>query len=358
MPAASRPQLPPRIVHLLGGVRAVDDGQGQVVIEIAADRSLGQFQAPPYPNLYATLRGIGFIPLGCEFLNSLSLRGLDAPDWECASPAGGFLLREERLAWGNIRTAAITDKNAPVEDLASRASTYLDLLAIRIMDLSNAYNQALAAYQGTGGKIGHMFGNGFQTYIDAAIHAFVADAASYRDLIAETVWRLVLGESEKVTTLATFIKKAAKHGHPLATRIIAETKPGGWLKAFTDLRNDIIHVAPVGRGHAFHLCETRELRVKDGAVVPQLHYPILKEDGTIWKSGLGGLGDDDEAMRAKLAEYRAYLATSLDGLAYAWNVLASLAGLHKEARVAANPRAEQRVITKEDIVGEIRRVTL
>lgn len=107
----------------------------------------------------------------------------------------------------------------------------------------------------------------------------MADAAAYRDLIAETVWRLVLGGEASVTTLGTFVKKAAKETNPLAVQIVADGKPGGWLKTFTDLRNEITHVAPVGRSQTFHFCEPREVALKKQGNVVQLHYPLLQGKG-------------------------------------------------------------------------------
>lgn len=319
---------------------------------MARDKQFGHFAAPKYAELYQSLISLGLVPIGAEFVYDQSYRGMDAPDWECAAPAGGFQMLAERRIWSDIRTAAFTDGNRLVADIASRSKTYLDLLSIRILQLSNAYNQALRAARDV--KPDHFFGNRFQPYIDAALHAFVADAASFRDLIAETVWRTILGGGPEVTTLSSFLKKAKQNPHPLATSILAEGQAGGWLKILSDLRNEVIHVAPVGRSQSFHFCQAREVPCGEKKLT-LLHYPLLAEDGSIRR------GDDDDfvdfsdeaAIRANLEEYRAYCATSIDGLRYAWETTGKLVNLHREARLAASFRAERVTITDADIIGPV-----
>lgn len=357
MASKSISNLPPRLVHLLGGLHVLDDCSGRATIQTGPDAISGHFPAPPYPNLYATLRSLGLIPIGVEFVNDLSIRGLDAPDWECLWVPGGFRAKDERRAWGDVRTAALKDKNGPVIDLASRSITYVELLGIRILDLSIAYNQMLRAWRLTRGEPGHFFSNTFQRNIDAAVHAFVADAASYRDLIAEIVWRLVLNGQEKVTTLASFIKKAATASHPLAVSIIAAGKPGGWLKVFTDLRNEITHVAPAGRSQSLHFCEPREVALATSGSVVQLHYPLLEQGGEIRRVDYNSFDyDNDQAIQSAIESYKEYVGSSIDGLQYAWETFGKLLTLHGEAGAAANLRSEQRTLTKDDIIGEIRRV--
>lgn len=140
-------KYPPRLVHLLGGLVVLDGRLGRASIQLSPDMELGHFEAPPYPQLYQALRSLGLIPVGVEFINHLSMRGVDAPDWECLWSSGGFQAKDERLAWGDIRSAALDDRNGLVADIASRSKTYLGLLDIRILELSNAYNQMLRAWR-------------------------------------------------------------------------------------------------------------------------------------------------------------------------------------------------------------------
>jgi hypothetical protein len=348
------PPLPPRIVHLLGGLRAVDDQSQTVSIQVARDQRFAQLPTPPYPDLYGQLLALGLRPIGVEFVNSQTYRGLEAPDWECASAAEAFKIRKERNLWTEVRHAAVTDRRLEVVDMASRAATYLDLLPLRILQLSEAYNKALRAKRADGQKDDTLFfQNSFNRYIDAAIHGFVADAASFRDLIAESVWKLVLNEQASVTTLATFLKKAASHSHPLAQSIVMAGQDGGWLKNLTSLRNHITHVAPVGRASDFHFCAPRRVKIGPDIEAIALHYPLLDATGAVRQEPDPIDYNDEADLRAKLERYRQFSETSIDALEYAWTTLGQLVDLLAEMRVASGLRSEAVIITDDDLVGEI-----
>lgn len=345
--------MPPRIIHLLGGLRAVDDRSNRVAIQVAADQRIAHFPTPPYAELYRTLIGLGLRPIGVEFVNLQTHHGLEAPDWECASLNEAFKIRKERNHWSDIRHAAIEDRAPEVVDFSSRAKTYLDLLPIRILQLSEAYNRALRANNAGGGKDTLFYQNSFNRYIDAAIHGFVADAASFRDVIAEGVWKLILKEAAQVTTLATFLKKAKAHAHPLAQAIVAAGQEGGWLKNLSELRNHITHVAPVGRAAAFHFCTPRNVKVGPKIEAVTLHYPLLDAAGAIWQEPDPVDYNDEKALREALERYKAYCETSIDALEYAWLTLGQLVDLLSDLRAAAGLRSERLRLTDDDIVGDV-----
>lgn len=345
--------MPPRIVHLLGGLRAVDDRSGMVFVQAGHDQRLAQFPAPPYHDLYRHLIAGGVRPIGAEFVNRQSLQGLMAPDWQCAALEGGFKLRKERDLWSGVRHAAIADGALVVRDLAERAGTYLDLLPIRILQLSEAYNQALRAHIANGNADSVFFENTFSDYIDAAIHGFVADAASFRDLIAESLWRLIVKETGPVTTLSALLKKAKSHSHPLVQSVIAAGADGGWLKNLSELRNHITHVAPVGRSADFHMCQPRKLKIGKTIEVTALHYALLEGAGTLRPDPGPVDFNCEDAIRARLEEYQGYCNTSIDALEYAWMTLGKLLDLLTDLRLAARLRSEMLTLTDKDVVGDI-----
>lgn len=323
-------------------------------MQIAADLSLAKFPTPEYAQLYAKLMKRGLSVIGVEFVSRDTYEGSRAPDWQCTFPATGFELRAELMAWSEIRHAAYADNRPDIADVAARCKTYLDLLSIRVWQLSKAYNQMLRAWRVGDGKIGHHFGNTFMPHIDAAMHGFLSDAGSFRDLIAEIAWRFLLGGDASVTTLASFLKKAKASTDPIAQEIIAAGQDGQWLKRFTDLRNDIVHVAPVGRSSSFHACQVREHDCGNGIKLPALHYPILAADGTVWK-GEGEPFDhnDEPAIIAALQRYDEFLSSSIDGLDYAWRTLGQFVELLRKVRGGTGFRGEMMTITDDDIIGEV-----
>jgi hypothetical protein len=342
---------PPRIVHLLGGLRAVDDRE-QVTIQTAADQVACQFSAPDYPQLYNQLRALNLCPIGAEFLNLRSYRGLDAPDWQCAAVEGGFKIRVVRNFWAGARHAAGNDGQTDIADLAGRASTYLDLLPIRILQLSNAYNQALRSYLvERPAPDSLLFENTFRRYIDAAIHAFVADAASFRDLIAESAWKLVLRRTSDVRSLKGFRKEAKTLHDPIARAILTAAAPGGWLKQLSDLRNHITHVAPVGRGTRFQLCQPRRIGIGQSVEAVGLHYPLLDEAGEVREHPHPTDFNEAEIRRA-LDDYKSFADRSLDALEYAWATLDRLVGLLEQIGSASGIPSEIPHLTDDDLIGD------
>jgi hypothetical protein len=349
MKKAIDPSLPPRIVHLMGGLRAVDARDGRVSIQISANDPIAMFTAPPYPDVYPTIMSLGLQPVGVEFMRGGSFVGTAPPDWQCTSPSDGFQILAEQRAWQNIRTAAHNAKQPALANFASRAKSYLSLLQIRLFHLSEAYSRML---QFAGSiKPDQLFDNLWQPYLDAAIHAYLADSASFRDLIAEGVWSFLLTGGSPVTTVASFLKHAKESDDVLAQAIIDAGKPGGWIKVFTDLRNEVTHVAPVGRSSSLHLCQAKEVQCGPVKVLT-LHYPLLASDGTIYRADETSLDFKDETqVRRQIDKYRVYCLNSIDGLTYAWETTARFVGLLSSLRYRAGFRQEEIAFTSADIRG-------
>jgi hypothetical protein len=342
--------MPFRMVHLGGGLRAFDDKTAKAKIQVSPDLRVADFATTTYPELYGQLRALGLQAIGVEFISADVSAGRIAPDWECASPSGGFKVREARIWWDGARHVANDSHLLDVVDLAARTSTYLGLLPIRILDLSRAYNQTLRAYRlDSSGETNYFFDNSFRPYIDAAIHAFVADAASFRDLLAEAAWRLVLNERSNVTKLKGFLKTAKDSAHPLAQAIISAGNDGGWLKVLSDLRNHITHAAPVGHASAFQFCQPRSFRLGEIEAL-SLHYPLLDEQGLVRQFPTHSQTTVSEGL-AFWQVYKAYADVSMDALEYCWATLGKLVDLSSEIGRASGLKSETPVIRKDDLVG-------
>lgn len=228
----------PRIIHSVGGLRICDFCNGEILL--AKNESvISKTRAPDHSDLYKFLSSRGLPVIGVEFPGPI-----DSPaEWACVSPRSGFRALEEERAWHRIRTAAISDHNEYLADFSVRMVSYLRLLSLRLFQLSEAYT-GLAGMSLTIQK-DHVFSNLWIPHIDAAIHAFLADAASFRDLLAEGVWRMVLNEDGSMNSIKDFIKRAKNANHYLSIEIIEAASNNGWIKSFTDLRNNVIHVAPL-----------------------------------------------------------------------------------------------------------------
>ena len=332
---------PIRRIHLLGGLTAFDNGSQSVYIGIGIERPLIQFPRPPYAEIYGHLIKINLPVVGAEFLDEQSIKRLRSPDWWCASPRAGFRQKDEFRAWSAIRHAAQRDGRSDVADAAARCSTYLDLLGIRLLELSTAYNDMLREWHAGRNEIDEnlLHSSTFMRHIDAAIHAFLADAASLRDLTAAIVWRFILGEQEQVTTLGTFLKKAKAHGEPLAIEICAAGQDGGWFKILSGLRDQIVHVAPMGSQQSDHSCRIKAVRCNEGVVVPALHYAISSPEGSVPPPELE-IAETNEQALAALRRYAAFHKASIDGLDYCWRTVDRFVDVLSRVRATAGFRQE------------------
>lgn len=351
--------MPGRIVHLHGGLRAFDGGGPKTDIGMCNGAVLAQFNSPPYQSLYSGLTQLGLRPLGVEFQTApAGLVGASLPDWRCFSLVSGFYAAKEDEIWMGVRHNASTTGQPLVADLAGRCGTYLRLLSIRVREISEAYGRCLHGYMANKKRIeAGFFTNDWTQYVDAALHAYMADAASFRDLLAEMVWRLVLGQSLPATsTLGGFIKQAAAKdsGVALVKDVLAQAKEGGWLRNLSDVRDAIIHVAPLSRSQEFHFVATRLLSLPGGVSLPALHYPLTEADGSIRRRPSEPVDFTDEAkIKLALEQYHAFVARSGDALDFAIESFLRLTALAREVQTYCKLVSKPIVLTSKEIIGPI-----
>lgn len=348
-----------RIVHLHGGLRAFDFGDPQVTLGPAQDVPLLGLGRPAYRELFAALANASFPPIGVDFLtHKAEVCGIAPPDWRVFNLQSGFSALDAEQAWGNVRHVA-GQKTPEIADFAGRFTTYHRLLNLRIRELSDAYARALRArllddegrYEPP--SKGGLFSNGFLTYIEAAIHAFLADAAGFRDLIAEAAWRLVLREgSADVTTLGSFLKRTRTRHHPITEAMRVAGANGGWLKNLTDLRNAVTHIAPMANTHEIRMIDLR-LRTVGTVAVAQIHYPLTTSSGGSRDRPARIDFTNEAQIRGRLEEYRDFVAKSGDALAYAAITFQRLVSLAKDVRLASGLKSEILHLTDKDIIGPV-----
>jgi hypothetical protein len=343
-----------RVVHLTGGLRAVDLNDGKVWIEISPDHRFGHFETPPYPQLYDVLQKLGFETIGIDFLENHVFAGAMPPDWQTFRLGSGCYDLVAERAWSHVGHAADQNSDLILKILAGKIRTYLRLIPIRLRQLSDAYNQSLrsAVSKPAPTEIGNHFDNGWTTYIDAAVHAFLSDASAFRDVLAETIWRIILKrESVAVTSIRGLIKHARSEDHPLVSTVLESTREG-WLRELSDLRNHIVHVAPVSQSQEHHFVELRGFEAPDGQTLPTIHLPLLSADGSVRIPTREVIPYRDEAaIMASLQSYVAYSAAGQDALLVCNGYCFKLVELAMNIKMAANLKEEEFVVTDADMAG-------
>jgi hypothetical protein len=351
-----------RVVHLQGGLRAFDLGDPNVRIGPEFDLHLLTIPKQPYSELYAALQRIGLVPLGVDFISGQGdILGRSAPDFQFFVPNSGFSALWGERAWSDVRNVP-EQKTSEIIDLSGRFSTYHRLLNLRIRELSESYRRCLFAqvtdFEGRYKTSTHgtLFSNTFQTYVEAAIHAFLADAAGFRDLIAEAVWKLVLREqSRDVNTLSVLLKRTKQRSDPppILQSIHEAAGETGWLKVLTGLRNSVTHIAPLANTHEMHETQLRLFRIGEGAV-PIMHYPLTTREGSLrLRPEPIDFDGNENDIKARIEAYAAFVEESGDALAYAVETMRCLVRLATEVREVAGLRHQMAVLTGKDIIGPI-----
>lgn len=343
--------LPARRLHIPGGLRAVDNRSDSISLQVSSDMQIASFSAPNYADLYRVLQRWHLTTIGVEFLSPETDKGLRAPDWSFASPTG-FRLKNECRAWNAIRYAAQRDGAEQLAYDASRYTTLMGLLELRLYQLSLAYNNMLRIWyaEKTTPNDNLLISNTYLPHIDAAIHGFLGDAAVFRDLLSEVVWRHILGSPVKpTTTFGTFLKTARDLEHPLAIEMIAAGAEGGWVKILSGLRDRVVHIAPIGSDHLDHSCRIKLLHV-GGISLLALHYPMCSTEG-LPPAVDEPFCDDDVKYLAGLQRYAEFHKNSVDGLDYCWTTLNQFLDLGARVRAAAKFREETASIGPADIIN-------
>ncbi|NBB65954.1 hypothetical protein GVN18_42585 [Pseudomonas sp. ODNR1LW] len=315
----------------------------------------------PYEQVFGALESIGLQVIGADFISGASQELNLPPEFQPITQTSGFSTLWSERAWSDVKNVK-SQRTPEIVDISGRFATYHRLLAIRIREISEAYKGALTSkLTDIDGKYirpeqDTLFSNGFQAHIEAAIHAFLADAAAFRDLIAESIWKLILkNQNKEVTTFGSLIKKTKNYSHKgdLLSYIHRNGSDGGWIKNLTDIRNSIIHVAPLANANELQSLHLRTRQLKGGSI-PIIHYPLTTSDGRLRTRPEPVDFDDHENLKARFQTYHEFVKQSGDALIYARNCLGQLVELGNKVREAANLQHKILTITDADIIGPIR----
>lgn len=343
-----------RIVHLVGGLRAIDLNQDEVLVGVSETYVFARLKTPPYSDLYRQLETIGFRVIGVDFLTNHDRVELSPPDFEAFCMGSGFYAMEGERAWSRVRHAAANAKNWRVKELSGKIRTYLRLLPMRLREISEAYNSCLrqAVLMRNSVKIGHNFSNQWTVHIDAAVHAYLSDAGAFRDVLSEFTWRVILGEGDGVTRHSKLIRKTNAETSDLLRYIHESSREGGWLFQLGALRDEVIHAAPIADSQEFHFGQLRALAGAEKGYIATLHLALLQADGSVRKPERPD-GGADLPIKTSLKAYRQYVETGRDALAVCEGYLVDLVKLSDRLRLESGLKEEEVVLTGKDIIGPV-----
>ena len=342
-----------RIFHLAGGLRAFDVGGEWVTL---GTKELPYLRATRPSNVLVWLQSAGLVPVGCELAEpNDDMKGLYPAQWRAWSPTLQFRSQHIFNEWANVRHQASATGNHTAGRVARKLRAYLRLLNLRLYQLSDAYHSMLQLHIIQNGpkeiENEHLFSGLWLDEVEAAIHAFLADAASMRDALAEAVWLLILKRPRDVQTIASLINKAKSETHPLVVQMLKDADTGGWLLNLAELRNEFLHEVPVASAHEHPLCALRLFQAGTQRI-PMMHYPLTTKDWGVRK-GVARTVDysNREAVEHSYETFGNYVRESGDALQYATQTLTNLFELAERVRTEAGLKAEMPRIGDADVIS-------
>jgi len=149
--------------------------------------------------------------------------------------------------------------------------------------------------------------------------------------------------------MASFLKKVGKPTDRCALSLCEAGGKGGWIKNLSDLRDQVIHVAPVAQSQEFSFCR---IRPKDlnGVTLPTLHFPLANQDGSIRRTPVV-VPDISDASQVQetLDAYRDFSSNSRDALEMCWTLAGNLVDLSEQIRADAGLAAPIPTITAKHL---------
>lgn len=356
-----------RIVHLIGGCRAINDHDP--VVRFLPNTIEGipwQIETSAYGAIYGNLESLGFRIIGVDFYShALEVEGSVPPNWRsyCRTRNTSWPTEEAAQKWRNIGHAGFMRKDGMLWDTASRIGHQLRVCDWRLREISEAYStQLLARLKRNDFKIGSRFEDGFTWLTYLSLQSFLVDACILRDYLSEFAAEYIykpmidLGNLRIMAMGALKKKVLSKILDPdaLTRELQVAANDNGWLTLLGNYRDLVIHSAPLAQAKAklFSLCD--QLSIAESAHVPILRCPIPENPAKILSArSTGDHFGDFENQFSSFAKAATGDIPVVDGIDYASTVLGKLANLADEIAGKSPVAPEMMVFNSSNIIGGI-----
>ncbi len=350
-----------RLVWLTGGLVAINEPESNVVsIHTSVNgRKLAQFNILTYGAIFSALAVRGFKVIGATFVTDPGqLDGTRAHEFRIAGLNGGWPLWDTFQAWRNIGAAAAKADEMRLLDVSSRIAAGLQYSEMRLYDLAMSYSAQLHAHlKNDEPKEMQAFKDTFSPGVYKDIHSLFWEMAVLRDVLAHFVAAFCLGR-DGVTTLSglrkSLNKKSSNDMEANEFLSLSDKSTSGWMAVFGAYRDCSTHSAPLHEVEGTAWAIQDLLVLKDGHAVPQIYYPLPPDAEELSRRRAKGPLFSSVKEMAINAGRKRERTTEPDALEY---LHASLCRFNDLAGrlLGRSPIAPRTVvITKEDIIGEIK----
>lgn len=275
-----------RIVHLLGGLRAINKAGSEVIIPLGSNDPVPKFSIDRYHALPSTLISLGFKIVGIDYYEtSQQAQGYYPPTWypfhTDQVDQGSSLNAENKWSW--LANAAFKAEKIELMDICSRIAFEMTACNLRLRQLSEAYNVELWSLceqqKFSPGKIETL--NSFSIYLET--HDLLRELCTLRDYLAEFVANFVLKGSlntkERIRLMSSLrkqIDKANITNNSIASEVcqITNESEGGWLAKLSAYRDLVVHYVPLGQATRKEFIVKRFLPGNNLGNLPSIYFPI------------------------------------------------------------------------------------
>jgi hypothetical protein len=281
-----------RIVHLVGGLRAINNPGSEVIIPLGKnDTPIHTFSIEKYHDLPLSLISLRFRIVGIDYHeNSQQTQGYQPPTWQPVHADQDNAELENQ--WSCLANAALKAEEVELMDICGRISFEIRACKLKLRKLSESYNIELWSLceqeQFSPGKIETL--NSFSIYLET--HDLLRELCTLRDYLAEFVANFVLKNSlnsdSRIRLMTSLRKQIDKDGivdNSIASELceITNEAEGGWLAKLSAYRDLVVHYVPLGQATGRGFIVRRFLLDSSLENVPSIYFPIPSDPFSVKK---------------------------------------------------------------------------
>ncbi len=344
-----------RIVHLSGGIRAVNNPGPIVSIIPSLNDSNITFEIPSYQSLIAGLKKQILSPLGIDFYRMPEeIDGLYPPYWRSVSTAHNAI-----DTWRQLFNSGHDEKDYEFAEISSKIAFQLKAIEYRLREISESYHSELSAVCA---KKEFKHGNGIESPnsypIYLSVHSFLIDACTLRDYLSEFLSIYHYGKYKKVDSLSSLLREVIKKNKidDRISKVILEItdNPFGWLSKLTSYRNLVVHNIPLvyseGRTYVLQVAT----KIAKGKELPSILFPLPKDPHKIRRlRSKNELYKDFEGWKSSILKNPLDEKIIHDALSYCYLFLMRISEFALNIATFSPYKPSYPSISEKDIIGEI-----
>ncbi len=359
-----------RVVHLQGGIRAINNPGNEVIIIPGPDSKPNKiFNISRYPELVVSLEKQGLTAIGVDFFEiENQLKGYLPPTWRSVHVKykSSYPAWEAEDIWSCLANGGFEKGNLKFADICRRICFEIRATSWRLRDISEAYNTELTALcEMKNFNEGTKFETLNSFFIYLSVHALLVEICTLRDYIAEFIASYILqkylSDSDiKIKTMSGLRKKIlpiASQDDDLAKELYDITDKNSndpWLVNLGTYRDLVVHLVPLIEATHRGFLVQKVLYSKNAENYPSIYFPIPHNPIKIETLRTKGLpfSTIDEWLKASI-DYDEKKDAAPDVLIYCSEVVGRMMLLCYRVAERSPINQKRRIFTQKDIIGSI-----